>query len=425
MRYRSSRSVGHLKERLADLCVLTQNYARLFALTVIDESDYRKKSQSAARLVDVFQAAASMQQWAARQFHSSSFAVSWNDKFNPAYRNILVNGHVDRGVLEAALADVWVIMCATQADMISVCLASREFSHWAPLVSNLIANSPPTQIPASAPRFSSRDFLRVDRSVRVPTKKVTGPRTSHLDSAFSAGYSLQEFAAPIRADRIELMVPYFWTLSAREAMVCDLCLLSAIEYDGLPLQFYGDMARQAADEARHAVMYLDLAIELMPSYLESARQGDHTAKLIRKFLNGSGKLPVPKEGNLFSCMWHANLEERLVIMQITTEGAAVASTRQAIDSTLAQKFPSVKRAFEVDYYDEVAHTRIGTRWLRYLCPNAAGRKNAIENAKLLRGILILTCFVSHDNSNDIVSLMDRYGTNRMIGPRDFFSSAQC
>jgi hypothetical protein len=404
--------------------VLTQHYARLFALTVIDESDYRKKSQSAALLVNIFQAATTMQQWAARQFHSASLVVSWNDKFNPVYLNILRNGDLDRDALESLLGEVWASMCAAQADMTNVCLASREFLHWAPLVNTLIAGGPPIQMPLSATRFSSNDFLRVDRSLRVPTRKIIGPRTSHLDPIFSAEYSLQEFVAPTRADRIESMVPYFWTLSSREAMVCDSCLLSAIEYDGLPLQFYRDMARQAADEARHAVMYLDLAVELMPSFLDRARHDDQSATLIRKFLNGAGKLPVPKEGNLFFSMWHASLQERLVIMQITTEGAAVASTRKAIDSALAQEFPSVKRAFEVDYYDEVAHTRIGTRWLKYLCPNSAQRKNVVENAKLLRGILILTCFVTHDDSGNIASLMGRYGANQVMGARDFFSSAR-
>jgi uncharacterized ferritin-like protein (DUF455 family) len=208
----------------------------------------------------------------------------------------------------------------------------------------------------------------------------------------------------------------------REAMVCDSCLLSAVEYDGLPLQFYLDMSRQAADEARHAVMYLDLAIELMPSYLECPKRDNQTAARVREFLAGSGQLPVAKEGNLFPCMWHASLEERLTIMQITTEGAAVASTRKAIGSSLAQQFPSIKRAFEVDYLDEVAHTRIGTRWLRYLCPDAAQRRAVVEDAKLLRGILLLTCFVPDDASGNFAEIVDRFGTNQDMDSREVLAS---
>jgi uncharacterized ferritin-like protein (DUF455 family) len=145
-------------------------------------------------------------------------------------------------------------------------------------------------------------------------------------------------------------------------------------------------------------MYLDLAIELMPELLNLAREENITTKVIRAFLDGVGRLPVPAEGNLYPCMWNASLEERLVLMQITTEGAAVASTRRAITSALSQKYASVQRAFEVDYYDEVAHARIGTRWLRYLCSDAARRSEIIEQAKFLRGFLLMSCFAPGQGS---------------------------
>ena len=402
--------------------MLTQHYARLYALKVINEDNCRKKCKSAALLVEIFRACRTMEHWAGQQFHSSSPAVCWQDRFNPTYLNILVDGRLNCDLLEMLLAEVWAQMGAAQADMSNMCLGSREFLHWAPIVDELIANCPPSPVPSPRSQFDDA-ALSIDRLTRNPTKKIVGPSTSRLDPIFSAEYSLQEFVAPLRADRIEIIVPYFWTLSMREAMVCNSCLLSAVEYDGLPLQFYMDMARQAADEARHAVMYLDLAIELMPSYLECPRRDAQTVVRIREFLVGNGQLPVPKEGNLFPCMWHASLEERLIIMQITTEGPAVASTRQAINSSLAQRFPNVKRAFEVDYFDEIAHARIGTRWLRYLCPDVTERKAAIDDAKLLRGILLLTCFAPIDDSSNIADLAHRSHANQLMGSREYFASS--
>ena len=422
----SSKPVGRLKARLAELCTLTLHYARLFTLVVIDESEYRKKSQLAARLLDIFQAVANMERWAARQFHSSSLIVSWSDHLDPGKLDILPNGRVDREALQALLQEVWRAICATQASMMDICSSSREFVHWTPIVKSLVPAC--LSMPSGFAAFSRIDFLPQNKTIRTAIKRVTGPCASSLDPSFSREYSLQDYMAPVRADSLDLVVPYFWTLSTREAMVCDSCLLSSFEYDGLPLRFHQDMAQQAADEARHAVMYLDLAIELMPAYLASANADDRTAIIIREFLDGTGRLPVPKEGNLYPCMWHASLEERLVIMQIATEGEAVSSTRRAIDSSLAQTFPSVKRAFEVDYYDEVAHTRIGTRWLRHLRPDARLRKTAIEEAALLKGVLLLTCFLSDDDRSNVTTLMDRYGSDERAGPRTFFldrSTPEC
>jgi hypothetical protein len=402
-----AQSVQRLKQRLAELCVLLPTYARLAALKVIDEAVYRRKLTLARDVLSIFHAAVTVQQWVRQQFHCSASPVGWPDEFNPSRLGVLSDGRIDPTALSYSLSCVCSAILAARSAALECC-SFREFSHWVPTIEELFSKIPMEGVdkPANGPR----SFQVAERAAlsRVPTKAVVGPRLSRLDPIFACQYSLREFSAPIRADRLEAMVPYFWTLSSREAMVCDSCLLSIVEYDGMPLRFYVDMARQAADESRHAVMYLDLAIELMPAYLESPARDPKTAAFIESFLNHRGGLPTPREGNLFSCMWHASLEERLVIMQIATEGAAVSSTRRAIRSSLARQFPSVMRAFEVDYYDEVAHTRIGTTWLRHLCPDAEERKNAIESTKLLRGILLLTCFASDDETvSDAASRMRR------------------
>ena len=419
---RSSReSVTALKAMLAELLMLTEHYARLFALVVIDEADFRRKSAIAEGVVEIFHAAVQMQLWAQRQFHASSSTVTWHATLNPQALGALANGKVERRTLDALLADVWHAMRVLHADLVRACSARREFAHWTSFASKLISSCPSSADLSSAPSRCLLHLTPCERLVRLPTKTVEGPSNSRIDPVFSTEYSLQDFAAPVREDRIDSIIPYFWTLSTREAMVCDSCLLSAVEYDGLPLSFYQDMAQQAADEARHAVMYLDLAIELMPTYLDRAKPHDRTAATIRKFIDGSGKLPIPYEGNLFSCMWHAGLEERLIIMQVTTEGAAVSATRRAIGWAISQEFPSVQRAFEVDYFDEVAHTRIGTRWLRYVCPNSLQRKEAIEDTKLLRGALLLTCFSSNDPRDTVANLMGRYQDRRPAGT-DYFAT---
>jgi hypothetical protein len=77
--------------------------------------------------------------------------------------------------------------------------------------------------------------------------------------------------APEFSERLQDAVPYFWTLAIREAMACDSCALSGIEYDNLPLEFYRDIAKQAWDEAIHAEMFLRLSVELMPEVINNER----------------------------------------------------------------------------------------------------------------------------------------------------------
>ena len=246
----------------------------------------------------------------------------------------------------------------------------------------------------------------------------TGPRVNSIDPTLFGEYSMLDYAPPSYSSEIDRVIPYFWTLSTKEAMACDACLLSGIEYDGLPILFYRDMAQQAADEARHSVMFLNLAIELMPKLREDTKINRKLFDYVTKFLDGRGKLPVPVEGGLFDTMWNATLMERLILMQIDTEGLAVAGARRAAKSKFAQLYPSIQRAFEIDANDEIGHARIGHRWLKFLIPSAQARAETIDEARKLRGLLLLTCFA---NSNTTLEeLIVRYSGAYALPTQEFF-----
>ena len=50
-------------------------------------------------------------------------------------------------------------------------------------------------------------------------------------------------------DLLEDIMPSFWSVAHSEMLAAELCALSIIEYDHLPLKFYLDLAKQSWDEA--------------------------------------------------------------------------------------------------------------------------------------------------------------------------------
>jgi hypothetical protein len=392
-----------VQEALVKLEYFLLHFARLLALSALSESNYNDKESITVEISNLFDELCRVQEWGARHLHIAGVLGAWDEQLNPVKLGLCEGEEIDRVRLAAVLNAFAAEIRETFRNLAGICDSASQYRHWSRAVTNfarsfdeITEKRADKALEFGTKPFDSKAFdinpskIRLNRGVR---RTFVGPDVSLIDERyFVLEYSLEEYLAPSRAGQLTTAVPFFWTLSAREAMVSDSCLLSLVEYDGLPLPFYRDMARQGADEARHAAMYFELSTELMPTYLSIVDRDNKAAQRVRGFLSGSEKLPLPKEGNLYSCMWSASLEQRLALMQVETEGNAVASTRRAIGSRLAREFVCVKRAFEVDYFDEIAHTRIGTRWLRHLFPERRDRREAIENAKLLRGILLLAAF---------------------------------
>jgi hypothetical protein len=244
-------------------------------------------------------------------------------------------------------------------------------------------------------------------------RTIQGPRHVAIDPAFTPTDSLMDQPAPVFGDSVELATPYFWTLAMRESMASESTALSGIEYDGLPISFYRDIAKQTWDEMRHAQMFFELAVELIPYYGASLLDSDPRKALVHQFKETRTGLPVPKERNLYEAMWNADLPERLVIMQIKTEGPAVAAIRKKLKTKLCVVYPKIRLAFQVDEQDERSHAAIGARWLKYLIPDSTDRAELMAQAELLRGVLLLTSF-SHYNSISLPELVYKYSTGKVM-----------
>jgi hypothetical protein len=208
-----------------------------------------------------------------------------------------------------------------------------------------------------------------------------------------------ETPTPAFGDSVVEAVPYFWNLAAREAMASDLCSLSIIEYDGLPLAFYRDFAKQALDEAGHAKYFLSTAISQLPSLIK-ALSDDHSVRAsATSFMKTGTGLSIPKERNLYEAIWNATLAERLILMHHDTEAPAVAGMKRRIESAYCQANPDIAAGFEIVRRDEISHAHIGHTWLQYLFPDRKDLEGAIRSARVMRGLLLSVAFAHYQGGN--------------------------
>jgi uncharacterized ferritin-like protein (DUF455 family) len=131
----------------------------------------------------------------------------------------------------------------------------------------------------------------------------------------------------------------------RETVASEVAAMNIYEYDGLPWAFYLDMASQVEDEVRHSTMCRTL-LEKRGGYL--------------------GQYPQPCYGNYYRMFWEMDLIERLVALNINTEGPGVGYLGEIVRRM--EKLGDVNAAalFSHIAYDEQRHAKIGGRWLKYL-----------------------------------------------------------
>lgn len=377
---------------------------------------YAEKAFVAEQVASHFDTLLRLQELLREYFHKGTFSVFWDPQLTPVERNVIVEGVIDEERLDEVLIAFSRHTRMKTVELWHAISPQRSLHHLTTRLQRILPSCADLT-PSEETQYPLRVTQRSAKRHRV-SKAFNGPLSAHLDPSLKPEYSLLEFAAPVFCDDIRAAVPYFWTLASREAMVCDSCALSGIEYDGLPLRFYYDMARQAADEARHAAMFLALSKELMPELLLSADVSDKLRVSVTDHLQRLCPLPIPQETGLFRSMWNSSLTERLILMQIDTEGPAVAGAKRAARGGLANQFPGVRKAFEIDYFDEIAHARIGHRWLKHLLPSAESRQVEIQSTRLLRGVLLLTSFVSE--ANDMTDLVQAYGGGATLPQVQYF-----
>lgn len=236
-------------------------------------------------------------------------------------------------------------------------------------------------------------------------KAFSGPMHVSLDNAFTPSYSILSQSPPDYGHHIRHATPYYWCLSARECLAADMCALSLLEYDGLPIDFYTDMAKQAYDEIRHAAIFLNITKTLMPDFKACLQPDEELFMIAARFEKYGSGLPIPLERNLFETIWNTTLDERFILMHYDTEAPGIHRLRQKLESSINKKYPFIGQQIEIVMREEVTHARIGDRWLKYLIPNPIDRANAIQHARLMRGILILTSS-AHYTNKPLHSLID-------------------
>lgn len=391
--------IDGLRQGLANACGAFATLGRLHAFGNLGGCDVVDREAAARDFVICVDAASQLEDFAHRYYHGRRELVSWPPTIQQARDTIVVRGEVDLAVLKAVTAQV----AGSAKGIIARLQAIAEKSVLArPLVVLL------RRIKLSLPALAAKGSLYSDLSFKYrdcPARVLRGPIAVHLGPHFRPAYSVADCRPPEFGESIEENVPYFWVMAARETLASHMCALSAVEYDGLPLAFYSDMAKQCWDEARHSLCFVRLAKKTVKDNEGIPyRATGNTNELYEPEEEG---FPIPREGNFYEAMLNADLVQRLVLMNQRTEAPAIPLITKRLTSAFCQQHEHVTEFYEFDRIDETSHASIGNRWLRYLIPDESERSKVAEEADLLRGMLILTAFAHHGGGN-LAELAERF-----------------
>lgn len=250
-----------LAERIAEIDELVSalvSGARLAALAVLDAAAIKTKRRRAREFVQRIETAARIGAGLETYFLVKETPVAWPPALRADIEDALAGGPVDSRKLERLRQRV-------DLDIRSSLAGLEEALAAEPLLASmeaLLAEANRFFEPAAAAEGGGYAYRRPDEPAS-PGQVLTGPLAVALDPAFEPTYSLLQRPVPTFGDTVAKAVPYFWGLAIRESLAADLCALSAIEYDSMPLQFYRDMAKQCWDEMRHASYFFDAAIDML------------------------------------------------------------------------------------------------------------------------------------------------------------------
>jgi|GEM_PF-2158963 len=397
--------VAEITDQLDRLTQSLTTLSRLYALRLLADRDRLSKLEASGHFAVCMDLAVLIEEFAARHYRRKPALIIWPPNFHPERAGMLQGGAVEltclaeyiRGLTRHVL-DLLALIEDGTAGMLMAAPARALMG----------------QLRVALPRIQGDAVehpVAVDRGAapNAPHKALSGPTFVHTDPIFTPTYSLIDEHVPVFGDSLSETVRYLWTVCVGESMAAELCALSAVEYDGLPLAFYHDMGKQAWDEMRHAVGYLDVAVAMLPEVEESLPSGDPLRTAIHRFRKRGTGLPVPRELNLYETIFNCSLEERLILFQIQTEAPGASRKKQNLRSELCRRYNDLAVTLEYDFLDEISHARIGRTWLAHLLPDPNARREAIANTSLLRSVLLLTSF-AHHGGGSLSGLLDRYLT---------------
>jgi hypothetical protein len=403
----SSRMIRPIRD-LAAVADALVCLSRLSALALLGEQrmrDQRARSGEALNWMDRAVALADFLE----QRGVPPTPVAWPAAVRPDRRGLIGEGPVNVAQVRA-LRDEIARSIAPRVASLSAFARSRP--DWAPVLLQLRDLAATL---AAAPERGSMPLLRLRRpELKEVVRPFRGPREVHLDPIFVPTFSLLQDSRTALSLGETDSSPHLWCLSIREAMAAELCALSLVEYDGLPLAFYRDFAKQAWDEMGHALFFLDCSLELLPAFAASARR-DHPmmAGIRRYFATGRG-LAVPLERNLYEVAWNATLPQRLILMHLDAEAPGLGVFERRLRSRFWKDHPALHSGLAATTREEASHVRIGARWIDHLLPDAGERRRVIHQTMLLRGVLLLAA-ASHYHRVPLLELMTSLGASGALG----------
>jgi hypothetical protein len=382
---------------LAALSARLLTLSRLSALALLGESTAAAKCERAREAVVRVEQAAAVADFASRYHQIRPALGAWPAADRPDRRGLVTAGRVALAETDAALD----ALTREAADTVAALTALMATT---PLLSPLSLLLPPIAASLPAPSSHAPPAFVTPAPAAEPAQVLRGPLHVDIDPVFEPEGALLD-AATRQAFETH-RAPYLWFLSIREEMASELCALSMVEYDGMPLAFYRDFAKQAWDEMRHALFFFRIGVEQLPDFLEKAPADHPLLAGARRYRDTGRGLPVPREKNLYELTWNATLTERLVLMHIDTETPGLAGFAHELRSDFCARHPAIAAELELASHDEASHARFGKTWLEHLVPDKTDRKAAIERALLLRGLLMLTAF-SHYQETPLIEMMTR------------------
>lgn len=389
----------NLKGGVATACRAFITLARLHAVRNLGGRDVVSREAAAQDFVAYVDAASLLQEFAHRYYRTPQELISWPSNIQPDRVGVLAEGVVDLAILDGIITQVAAFARDTVSDLTATAGDSVLTRPLLVLLQRVVSPMPP--FPNENCSSIGLSFKRTDRLVRA----LRGPTAVHLGPHFRLEYSMLDHPSPDFGDSTEQNVAYFWTMAARETLASQMCALSAVEYDGLPLAFYSDMAKQCWDEARHSLSFVRLAKKLANGDDQGSQNENELAK--RWFEPEDKGFPIPREGNFYEAMLNADLVQRLVLMNQRSEAPAIPEITKRLASDFCKRYAFVAEFYEFDRVDETSHASIGNRWLRHLIPDDSERGKAIEETDLLRSFLIMTTF-AHHGGGELAELADRF-----------------
>jgi hypothetical protein len=367
-------TVDELKKSLEELGRGFVELGRLQGMQCFFEPRLDQRLSQSLSYWRSFEAACTIFEYAKRYFRFREPTICWSTK------RLSCNSYTDGSFqLEQISSDINSVQAwlRWRRDLLMGGLDSPFDARLRYLLQSLVEDEPAD---AKADSLRWKPPAAIRRVLRAPSR--TG-----LDPVFRKGEApLVPGAVETKAgasNRISTLAPALWITAMQEGLASRLCLMTLFEYDGLPLSFYRDFAKQAADEADHAVRFLNGALALVD---ELPPDSVERIELVQHGYRSDRALTVPREGDFYEAIWAADLRTRIVWMHIDTEGPGVGGLSELCRSNLVRAHPELQRSLEFVVRDEVTHASLGRHWLRFLQDKPDFLE--VDDARLMRGLML-------------------------------------